>query len=218
MRILKGMTEDHPEVSQAWVLWGDIMLRQGKSIQALKAAMRGLSYKINDKSLLLLKGRAETTSSTVLAVPTYQMLQELYPDDLDVIMYLAKAYVDAKEYNKAENLMTGQLSIRKDEMEIKKCTLALSVAMYKNGDKDKAEQKLDRLLNTYPDDRGIILTHTKLLTEDKQWSKIKTITDDWFKGHSTDTQTPVNISETLIAVSQDAGSNTSSRNYIRNGY
>lgn len=203
IRILQRLTDDHPETNQAWVLLGNVMLRQGKPTQALDAAMRGLSYRINDKSLLLLKARAEATRSAFLAVPTYRMLRELYPDDLAITMRLAQTYIDTKEFKKAENLLTKQLSICKDESDIKKCRLALSVALYKSGKKNEAEKELALLLTTYPNDNMIILTHTKLLAADKQWSKIKTMAASWFKEHPTDTKTPINIAKPLIADTQD---------------
>ena len=100
--------------------------------------------------------------------------------------------------------MTEQLSIRKDETEIKKCNLALTIALYKNGEKAEAEKKLDLLSSTYPDDNMIVLTHAELLAADKQWSDIRTITANWFKQRPADTQTPINIAEKLLADRQDA--------------
>lgn len=202
IRTLEQLTEDHPEANQAWVLLGDIRLRQGKRTQALDAAMRGLSYKINDKKLLLLKALAEASRSTILAIPTYQMLHELYPDDLDIVMYLANAYIEAREYTKVENLIAEQLSIRKDESEIKKCNLAMSIALFKKGKKSEAEKKLDQLSRTYPDDNMIILTHADLLTADKQWSKVESIAENWLNQHPDDTQTPIKIAEKVIAYQQ----------------
>lgn len=199
-RILRQITENSPQTSLAWSLLGELMLGQGNQVQALDIAMRGLYYNYNNKALLLLKARAESASSPFLAIPTYKMLSELYPEDFNITMFLVKAYVDAEEYDKAVELANNQLSVRTDPDQIKRCNIALLTALYKDGKKSRAGQIYDTLKNTYPDDSVVLMSYCQLLSEGGQWSDLKNIVTDWMSKNPSDTQTPVNIAEILISV------------------
>jgi len=58
-QILQQITDDQPEISQAWELLGKIyLIRRKQTGKAKDTILRGLSHSPNDKALLLLKARA----------------------------------------------------------------------------------------------------------------------------------------------------------------
>ncbi|GAJ19491.1 unnamed protein product, partial [marine sediment metagenome] len=111
-QILRKMTENQPEISRPWVLLGEILLRQGQAGRAMDAALRGLAHKPNDRTLLLLKARAEAVRSPILAIPTLKVLREVNPNNTDATLYLANVYIEVGEPEKAVNLLKSQLVSR----------------------------------------------------------------------------------------------------------
>ncbi|MCJ7682884.1 MAG: hypothetical protein MUO68_01170, partial [Desulfobacteraceae bacterium] len=87
--ILQKITEEQPDITEAWTLLAQIALGQGQSTKALDFALRGLIYQPNDKKLLLLRAKAEAAKSPILAIPTLKILQERYANDADIAIYLA---------------------------------------------------------------------------------------------------------------------------------
>jgi len=66
-----------------------IDLKNSRFGTALDNILHGLTHSPDDKSLLLLKARAEKASSPALALPTLKILHEHMPDDEDVALELA---------------------------------------------------------------------------------------------------------------------------------
>jgi len=198
-QILREITEDQPESSQAWVLLGEIAIKQEQPDKAMNAALGGLAHRPTDKTLLLLKARAEAARSPVLAVPTLESLHNLDPNDVGAALLLAKTYIRAGESNKALTLLKRQLSAS-DASSRRRYQIALAVATYKNGNKERAESEFDSLLSAEPDDPVPLLELVQLLKEDRLWSSVSQRVLRWHRGHLDDTGTAVTIAGGLVSI------------------
>jgi tetratricopeptide (TPR) repeat protein len=198
-QILLEITEKQPQISEAWVLLGEIAIKQGQPGKAMEAALGGLANGPNDKNLLLLKARAEAARSPVLAIPTLRLLHELDPSDLGVVVLMANTYIKADEPVKAVNLLTEQLSVC-DVSVRGKCKTALAVALYKSGNKAEAQKEFDSLLESEPNDPGPLLAQVQLLKDEKAWNELNRKVVDWYTKHPEDNRTAVSIARDLMLV------------------
>jgi tetratricopeptide (TPR) repeat protein len=198
-QILQKITENQPENAEAWVLLGEIEIRQGRPGKAMEAALGGLAYGPENKSLLLLKARAEAAKSPILAIPTLKLLHELDPNDLDAVLLMADTYIMAGEPKKAVDLLTEQLTVC-DVSERRKCDNALAVAIYKSGDKTAAQKEFDSLLESEPNDPEPLLAQVQLLKEDKDWSRLCEKVVDWYGKHPGDNNTPISVARSLMQI------------------
>ncbi len=198
VRILQKITEDQPKISEAWLLLGELSLRQGQSGEALDFALRGLAHTPNDRRLLLLKGRAEAERSPLLAIPTRKLLHELYPDDVDIALLLASTYIEIGETEKPVTLLRKQLDMC-DASARRRYEIALAVALYKNGKKAEAQKIFDSLYQSAPDDPAPLLAQVRLLKDDKLWSELNQKVIDWCQNHPEDSRTPITIAGNLAA-------------------
>ncbi|MBA7642058.1 Beta-barrel assembly-enhancing protease [subsurface metagenome] len=196
--ILQKITEDQPKISKAWVLLGELSLRWGQPGEAVDIALRGLVHTPNDRRLLLLKGRAEAERSPLLAIPTLKLLHELYPDDVDIALLLARTYIEIGETEKPVTLLRKQLDMC-DASARRRYEIALAVALYKNGNKAEAQKIFDSLYQSAPDDPAPLLAQARLLKDDKLWSQLNQKVVDWCRNHPKDTYTPVAIAADLAA-------------------
>ena len=206
-QLLQKITEKQPEISRAWLLFGELMLKQEQPGKAVDIALRGLAYKPNDKTLMLLKARAEAVRSPILAVPTLKELCELDPNDIDVVTLLASTYITTGEPQKAVNILRKQLAIC-DSSTRRKCSLALGMALYKAGDKVEAQKEFDSLLESEPNDPRPLLAQAQLLKEEQLWSQLKLKIVDWYQKHPNDKHTPVVIARDLAAVDNNEAKQT----------
>jgi len=212
-KILQKITNDQPEMSEAWVLLGEIAIKQGQLGKAVEAALGGLAYEPSDKNLLLLKARVEAVRSPVLAIPTLKLLHDLDPNDLSIVMLMADTYIKAGEPKKAANLLREQLAAC-DVSEHRKCNIALAVALYKSGDKAQAQKEFDSLLESEPNDPGPLLSQAQLLKEDKAWSGLSRMVIDWYGKHPEDSHTPVTIAKGLMVI-EDTKAKTTAEEILR---
>jgi len=202
-QILQKITEDRPETVEAWVLLGAVLLRQQQSGRALDAALRGLAHKPNDKTLLLLKARAEAARSPILAIPTLKELREQDPNDADIALYLANTYAEVGEPEKAVNLLKEQLTLCKGASQQRKVRIALAVALYQNGEKVDAQKEFDSLLQSAPDDPAPLLAEARLLANDNLWSQLSEKVTQWSNNHPQDNYTLLTIAGALATSEED---------------
>ena len=196
--ILRAVTRDRPEISEAWALLGEIAIKRGQPERALDAALRGLGYGPNDKMLLLLKANAEAVRSPVLALPTLRVLYEADPNDVEMALLLADMHIKAGESKKAMDLLRKQLA-RCDESAAMRCKIALAVAQYKNGQKARAQKELDALLKSDPNDPAPLLAHARMLMEDRLWDVLSDKVKLWYQSHPGSSRTVVSIAGELRA-------------------
>ena len=212
-QILQNITEDQPEISDAWVLLGEIAINQGRPEEAMDAALGGLAYGPNNKSLLLLKARAEAAKSPVLAIPTLKLLHELDPSDLGTVVLLANTYITTGEPQKAVILLREQLAAC-DVSTKRKCNIALAVALYKSGNKAEAQREFDSLLESEPDDPEPLLAQVRLLKDDKDWTVLNEIVVNWYSNHPEDNPTPTSIARDLMLL-EDAQARKTAEDILR---
>jgi tetratricopeptide (TPR) repeat protein len=211
-QILQKITEDQPNNTDAWVLLGELALKQGQIGRAIDIALRGLVYKLNDKALLQLKARTEAVRSPALAISTLKLLYELDPNDVDTAVLLASTYIAADEPEKAVNLLRKQLSTC-DVTTRRKCNIALAVALYKNGNKEDAEKGFESLSQSAPEDPAPLLAQAELFKNDKLFSQLSQKVIHWCQNHPEDNHTPVAIAGDLAAT-QDSEAKKTAENLL----
>jgi tetratricopeptide (TPR) repeat protein len=146
--------------------------------------------------LLLLKAQVEAKRSPILAIPTLKMLTELYPDDATVIVELANNYIAAEQYDESISILQEHLNVCPQD-ERKKIELTLAMALYKAGDKAKANAKFDEIHNSDPNDPSLLLAKTVLLKGEEKWKQITQNASEWCQKHPTDVQTQMTIAGTV---------------------
>jgi len=206
-QILQNVTEKEPEFSRAWLMLGELLLKQGQPGKAVDVALRGLAYKNNDKMLMLLKARAEAVRSPILAVPTLKEICELDPNDIDAVILLANTYMTMGEPKKAVNILRQQL-IGCDPSSIRRCRIALAIALYKTGDKSEAREEFNALAESDPNDPSPLFAQVRLLKEDQLWSQLNLKVADWYQKNPNDIQIPVLIARDLAPVDSNEAKQT----------
>ena len=206
--ILQKITEEQPKTRDAWVLLAEIALRQGRPTKAMDIALRGLAHQPNDKSLLLLKARAEAVQSPALAIPTIKALRELDPNDADVVVYLADAYLAVDQVQKAVNLLKTQLVSCSGTPDERKINIALAVALHKNDSKPEAQEIFNSLYQSAPDDPGSLLAQARLLKDEKLWGELTQKVIHWCQNHPKDTRTPIAIAGDMAATENSQAKKT----------
>jgi tetratricopeptide (TPR) repeat protein len=197
-KILLQITEQQPQISEAWALLGDIALSQNQQAKALDAAMRGLAQKPNDRALLLIKATAEFARAPILAIPTLRTLQELDPNDVDIAVRLARTYIAAGQAENAVKLLQKRPALSDDTPAQRRLNIALSVALYRSGNKEQAQKKLDLLVQSEPNDPGPLLAQVQLLGEDEIWDQLNQKVAEWQQKHPQDAATPLGIAAYLV--------------------
>jgi tetratricopeptide (TPR) repeat protein len=202
--VLQAITEKRPEMGDAWVFLAQIALQDGKPAKAIDIALRGLVHKPNDRALLLLKARGEAARSPALALPTMRALWELDPNNADATASLADAYVAAGEYEMAVKFLRRQ-PVYADALQQRRISLALAVALYKNGDKTGSEEILRGLYESEPNDPRPLLAQIKLLRDDKLWGQLRDKVTAWCEKHFNDTRTTVYVADELAGAKDGEG-------------
>jgi len=202
--ILEKITESRPAQAEAWALLAQTAIRQGLTSKAIDVASRGLVYRPNDKSLMLLKGRAEAVRSPLLAIPTLKSILEQEPNDITVLLMLAETYITADEPDKAIQMLNSRLSSSQQTDEDKRrLNLTLAVATYKSGKVSEANEVLKSLSDSAPDDPGPLLVELGLLKDDGLWDKLSQKAIDWCLAHPNDVQATVRIADVLASMKND---------------
>jgi len=207
-RILQKITEERPEISRAWALLGEISLRQKQISKAMDAALRGLAHTPNDRTLLLLKARAEAARLPILAIPTLKMLLELDPNNSDAAVFLASTYIATGESQKAVNILKAQLVSRAGTEDERRIKVALAVALHKNGNKADSQKEFDSLVQSEPNDPVLLLAQVQLLKDDQLWSELSQKVTDWYQKHPEDSLTPIIIARNLATTGDSQAEKT----------
>jgi len=213
-KILQKITAEQPNVTEAWVLLGEILIEKGEHSEAVNIAWRGLAHTPKDKELLLLKFRAEKGLSLDLAIPTLKMLYEMDTNDVDIAVLLAETYVASDEHERAINLLKKQLVSCGDASEERKVNIALAGILYKSANKQQAQKMFDSLYQSDPNDPAPLLVRARLLKEDKLWDRLSRMVDEWCRNHPKDTRTPVAVAIDLAA-NEDSQAKMTAENIFR---
>ena len=198
-QILQKMSRENPELSQTWLMLGEIMLKKNQPGSAMDYASRGLAYKPNDEKLLFLKARAEAVRSPFIAIGTLKELCNLNPDNVEAATLLVNIYVTTGEPAKAVSFLQNELT---------KCSLSnkrtfniiLATALYKGGNKTQATKNLDSLLESEPNDPSPLLAQVYLLRDDRLWDELKNKTLTWYKNNPENSHTLSVIAGNIMSV------------------
>lgn len=206
--ILQEIIKSNPEVSNAWIMLGEIPLRQGQPGKAIDAVLRGLAHKPNDVGLLRLKARAEALRSPISAIPTLKLLCELNPDDIGAVTLLSDTYISIGEPQRAIEFLQKHLETIDPSLQ-RNCKIALASALYKNGNLQEAQKEFDALLQSEPMDPNPLLAQIHLLIDDEQWNQVKSKITNWYQNHPDDIQPSVLVARELSAIENEQAKNTS---------
>jgi tetratricopeptide (TPR) repeat protein len=202
-KILQKVTEERPKIAEAWTLLAEIAIRLKQPTKAMDILLRGFVHQPNNKSLLLLKAMLEAKSSPLLAIPTLKALLELDPNDVDIVVRLSETYLAAGEPEKAVVFLKTQLASYSRASDEQKINTALAVALYKSGDRTGAQEKLNSLFKSSPDDPIPFLAQVRLLEEDRLWERLTQEVAEWYRNHPKDTNTILIIARNLAANEND---------------
>ena len=197
--IVETVTEQQPLSSEAWQLLAEVATRQGQSAKAIDIALRGLAYRPNDKGLLLLRAKLLKERSPMLAIPIFRTLREMEPNDSEMAVYLAEAYIDAGDHGQAITLLKSQLNMPNTPAAERRLKIDLAAATYKLGNRDDAEKMLDALQQSLPDDPSPLLAKIRLLKSDKMWGRINQTVTSWCQAHPNDVNVPLVVANELAA-------------------
>jgi tetratricopeptide (TPR) repeat protein len=200
-KIVREITEERPGEVEAWVMWGEIMLRQNQPKEASYIASQGLAVKPNDRRLLLLKARSEAVTSPPLAIPILKSLYERDPNDLETVIFLAQTYVSANEPEKAVSLLKTRLdSPGLTITDQRRLSLMLAVSLHKDGQKEASQAELDRLYKSEPNDPAPLYAEVDLLGQENLWDELNRKVTGWYRVHPQDSNIPAAIATRLAGV------------------
>jgi tetratricopeptide (TPR) repeat protein len=196
--ILQKITKERPKTTSAWVTWAQIYLDQAQTAEAMSTILRALTYSPEDRDLLFLKAKTEAATAPALAVPTLKALNERLGSDTEIALALANIYVQIGRYQEAITLLENHIT-HCSKAQYEKVNTALAVALYKNGNKDKAEQLFDDLYQTAKTSSDVFLTQAALLADDLNWSSLSDRIGDWSDCNPNDVNTLVTLAARLAA-------------------
>lgn len=197
---LQRLTSNWPKARAAWAMWGDLLLSQADAGRALDVAVRGLAHNPNDRTLLLLKARAEASRSPLLAIQTLKGLRELDPNDTAVVLALAGAHISSGEPDKAVALLQRQVAVCSPSDRLR-CQTVLVMALYRQGDKAGAQTLLEQLVKSSPDEAEVLFSQARLLREEQRWDDVRARVAEWIKGHPEDVVAPMTVAAELSSLS-----------------
>jgi predicted Zn-dependent protease len=197
LAIIEQLTDAHPEKRQAWSVWGQLLLQGNEVEKAIITVIRGLISHPNDRTLLLLKARAEFLLSPGLAAQTYEGLLEQNPDDIAVQLHLASMYILAEATQNAVDMLVSNRA-KCPEMNRQDYEFSLALAWYKNGEHVKANELTARLRKNNPDDPRTILVELESLLTDNRLGDIESRTRDWMEAHPSDDLTVNRIATRVV--------------------
>jgi tetratricopeptide (TPR) repeat protein len=202
------VTKENPELSAAWLLLGELALREGHSSEAVDIISRGLIHQPDDRNLLRFKAYAEMAQGPSLAIPTLNALRELDANDVDAAVMLSDAYMGTGKAAKAVALLESQVARCKTDADLRKTRIALAAAMSRNGDMAGAQEIFASLYKASPNDPSVLVSEMRMLMDNKLWSQIAQKTDLWCKNHKQDTTTPQAVARMLSGVSDSEARST----------
>lgn len=203
VNILEKITHQHPEIIDSWVLLAESALRQGRAGKAMDVLLQGLTYSPNNKALLLLKARIEGARSPALAILTLKHLCKLGPNDIDTAIELSRIFIEAGDANEAINLLESRLAFC-NASDRKRLSIALAEALYKSGNRNEAEKKLDSLYESWPDDPQLLLAQVRLLKYEQHFDQLMKKVAGWYQKHPEEASSCIAIAKMLAVDKEDS--------------
>lgn len=170
--ILTSITEQQPSSVEAWVLLGNLYLRQNDPGKAINVIITGLGNVPNDKSLLFLKSKAEAIHSPEIAMETLERIHELYPNDFGVVLGLADLYADNRQPEKTISFLKAEMIRYENPVFQNKARLLLIAMEHLKGNTAVAYGQLDEFKILYPNDYGLFLTYVDFFIKDQRFDEL----------------------------------------------
>jgi len=196
--ILLEITKRNPSNVEAWNLLGQIALGRKQHDKAIVYAQKGLLSRPGDRSLMLLKARAESGRSPAFAIATLKALYDLDPTNIDSAIYLAEIYSQSKQTRKAVKLLETQLEKIEDEQDLLRCRVALAKARYRNGQIEQAGQEFVLLMKSKSVSIVALAMYTNLLAESRQYDECFKQVSDWIDNNNEDSLAVISVVEKLL--------------------
>ena len=98
--------------------------------------------------------------------------------DLNAAVDLARAYANAKKYDKAIKLLEDKSKIAKGAA-LHRIQAVLAAVLYDSGRKQQAIDKFNALYDVQPDDPTVLLVHVDVLIRDAAWPQLTDLAVGW---------------------------------------
>jgi tetratricopeptide (TPR) repeat protein len=194
--ILRELTDERPRYADAWEWMARLELQQGEPGRAVDTALRGLAHNPDDRQLLLLKALAEKERSPALAALTLKGLADQYPQDVEVLIELADAYVRTDRTAQALELLRERLANFQGPAR-RRCEMILAAVLYKNEQREDAKLLFNTLMQAEPDDPAPLIALAQLVGRERRWSELNQLISQWRNTHPNDTGTMTAIANAL---------------------
>jgi tetratricopeptide (TPR) repeat protein len=195
-KIFDRVTQFDSDNIEAWSMWVQLYLDQSRVGEAVDAALRGLSHRPENRSLLLLKAKAEAARSPVLAIPTLMVLNEQDPGDVGTAVQLANAYTAGGQGSSAVEALE-RLVASCSEGDRKRADIALATGLYANGLAERAKEEFDALYAEYPRDGTLLIGETEALVKSADIKLLNERILHWLGRNPDDTETMLAVAGKL---------------------
>jgi cellulose synthase operon protein C len=196
IEMLKALTREQPDAEQAWVALSRAYLRRGDSANATDTTMRGLASLPRSVDLMMSKAACEGYRNQSLAIPTYQMICQKFPDNPESALSLVDAYLQANDTRSALELL-GTWKDKPQGADQPRFELALAAATWQSGDTAAGQKLFDALYAQRPDNPAVLLVHAESIARGQKWPELVTLMTQWFAKHPTLSAPIVSFLESL---------------------
>lgn len=197
-QMLLEITQRYTAAAEPWALLTEISLRRVEIGQAMQRVMEGLTRQSEDKQLLELKALTEAKKSKKLAIPTLQMLSELYPADTAVVLSLADIYLETQQPAKAVEILTSHAQSARPGRERRQLDIKTAVAFYRDGKTGLAAEMLTQMCAGSVADADVIIARAELMIDEQNWERLDRYVQDWMRGYPDDVETIIDIACLLM--------------------
>ena len=195
-RILRDVTTRLPTQPEAWRLLAQVELSQEEPGKALDVALQGLGYNEGYGPLLLLKARAEKVRSPAMAALTLRGLLDQEPNNVQVLVDLADAYVRSGRTQQAVDFLSQRL-LKFEGPARRLCEIAYAEAQYANGQRDEARALFDQLTQADPNDATPTMSLAQQLRRERRWTEMNQLVRRWLATHPNDADVATTIAQVL---------------------
>lgn len=179
VEMLKTLIREQPDVEQAWVLLSQAYLTRGDSANATDTTMRGLASLPRSVDLMMSKAACEGYRNQSLAIPTYQLICQKYPDNTEPALSLINAYLQANDTRSALELLAAWKD-KPQGTDKPRFDLALAAATWQSGDTAGAQKLFDALYAERPDDPIVLIVHAESIARGQKWPELVTLVTQKF--------------------------------------
>jgi len=200
---LEGLTRRQPKAREPWIMLAELLLQKNEPGKAIDVVIRGLANINDDKQLLLLKARAEGVLNPMLATQTLKIVLEMDPNDISVVLRLARAQMNTGRFRDAATLLRANLGKCPDAY-LGDYRFAYVTALLESGQLQDGEKLLDALGQEYADDSRLMLVQLPRLIREGRYGDIEQKMQTWVMEHPDDMVTAIAVASRLAAEKKEA--------------